>query len=232
MAHLTNPTIPPSTDHKGLNDMTETLNQAALFAALSVHINAHPDLAELASVSGSTLQISGTEGVTAAVAWAHTLGGDRTVTLGAHPHGDVGVKITGTMAGRRVTVFTVDDDRLHELLPPDVGQPYFQRQCTLTLADLEAHLDTAVPADETNAPEPEGTPGAQLAAALHVMFPEDFFAIAEADAYGALKHKVLTNCEINNTTPREVLEAIDPEDRAFAAKADDPAAFLASRIES
>ncbi|UUV34298.1 hypothetical protein NQK81_12875 [Amycolatopsis roodepoortensis] len=127
--------------------MTETLNQAALFAALSVHINAHPDLAELASVSNSTLQISGTEGVTAAIAWAHTLGGDSTVTLGAHPHGDVGVKITGTMAGHRVTVFTVEDDRLHELLPPDVGQPYFQRKCTLSLADLETHLDTAAPVE-------------------------------------------------------------------------------------
>ncbi|KZB86360.1 hypothetical protein AVL48_26550 [Amycolatopsis regifaucium] len=128
------------------------MNQAAFFAALSVHINAHPGLAELASVSNSTLQISGAEGVPAAIAWAHTLSGDNTVTLGAHPHGDVGVKITGTVAGHRVTVFTIDDDRLHELLPPDVGQPYFQRKCTLTLADLEAHLDTEASADETDAP--------------------------------------------------------------------------------
>ncbi|KZB82888.1 hypothetical protein [Amycolatopsis regifaucium] len=127
--------------------MTEPTNQAAFFAALSVHINAHPDLAELASVtSDSTLQIASDEGTPAALAWARTLSGDITVDLRAFPSGTAtGVKISGTMAGHRVTVFTVEHDRLHELLPPDVGQPHFQRTAMLTLAELETHLGSARP---------------------------------------------------------------------------------------
>ncbi|WP_340686370.1 hypothetical protein LCL61_08775 [Amycolatopsis coloradensis] len=138
--------------------MTETLNQAAFFAALSVHINAHPDLAELASVSSSrsTLQVSSEEGITAAIAWAHTLSGDNAVGLTAHPGGCTGVTITGTMAGHRVEVFTVDYDRLHELLPPDVGQPNFQRTLTLTLHDLETHLASGRPEHLAAQAEAEG----------------------------------------------------------------------------
>lgn len=123
--------------------MTESVNQAAFFAALSMHINAHPDLPTLASVaSDSMLQISGHDGIAAAIAWAHTLGGDKTITIGAHPDGKTGVLIHGTLAGHDVRVFTVDDNRLHELLPPDVGQPYFERARTITLAGLEACLAT------------------------------------------------------------------------------------------
>ena len=222
--------------------MTDSLNQAAFFAALSVHMNAHPDLHALASVTeGWTLQIPGDAGITAAITWAHTLGGDNTVKLRPHSNGEIGVHISGTVAGHAVTVFTVDNDRLHELLPPDVGQPYFERTRTVTLAELESHLTSAtadapvskqIPAWRGTWPTATTEFDQQLATALDLFPAPVTAAILASDAFGALAYKVNRRCQETSETPEQVLNSVSDNDVAFLASADDPAAFLASRIES
>ena len=140
--------------------MADSLNQAAFFAALSVHINAHPDVPELASVSwAGLLHVPGTAGITGALTWARTLGGEVVVRLGSHGNGETGIEIRGTVAGHDVAVFTVDHGRLSELLPADVGQPYYERNTTITLTELESYLAAAdAPVSK---PIPASAPGAE-----------------------------------------------------------------------
>jgi hypothetical protein len=71
----------------------------------------------------------------------------------------------------------------------------------------------------------------QFGDALGAIFTRDLHEIASSDAYGALKFKVLHRCQRTGETPRQVLDTISTSDRAFVARANDPAAFLASRIE-
>lgn len=54
--------------------------------------------------------------------------------------------------------------------------------------------------------------------------------IIASGAFGALAYKVSRCCQ--EETPAQVLNSVSADDRAFALHADDPAAFLASRIES
>jgi hypothetical protein len=72
----------------------------------------------------------------------------------------------------------------------------------------------------------------QFGDALGAMFPRDLHEIASSDAYGALKYKVLHRCQDTGETPAEVLATVSATDRAFVANANNPSAFLASRIES
>jgi hypothetical protein len=71
-----------------------------------------------------------------------------------------------------------------------------------------------------------------LAGAIVTLFPTAAGAIMDSDAFGALSHKVNRRCQDTGETPTQVLSSIDPDDRAFAPNAADPAAFLASRIDS
>lgn len=67
--------------------------------------------------------------------------------------------------------------------------------------------------------------------ALRALFPDDVAAaIEEADAFGALVHRVRERAREYDHTPAEVLGAVDEEDRAFAGRADEPAAFLAAKV--
>ena len=66
--------------------------------------------------------------------------------------------------------------------------------------------------------------------ALGAMFPNELHEIASSDAYGALKYKVLHRCQRTGETPRQVLDTVGAGDRGFVGRANDPAAFLASRI--
>ncbi|WP_103348699.1 hypothetical protein [Amycolatopsis sp. CA-128772] len=79
--------------------------------------------------------------------------------------------------------------------------------------------------------EPELTVEQQFADALGAVFGKDVRAIARSDAYGALKYKVLARCEDTGETPRQVLDTISADDRAFISRANDPAALLASRVD-
>ncbi|WP_344858050.1 hypothetical protein [Amycolatopsis ultiminotia] len=80
--------------------------------------------------------------------------------------------------------------------------------------------------------EPSRTLEQQLADALGAVFPTDLHEIASSEAYGALKYKTLQRCQDTGETPRQVLDSISARDRAFVPDANDPAAFLASRIDS
>ncbi|RJQ92389.1 hypothetical protein [Amycolatopsis panacis] len=90
---------------------------------------------------------------------------------------------------------------------------------------------TQTPAEPTeDAAEPTGTLEQQFADALGAAFPKDLHEIASSDAYGALKYKTLQRCQDTGETPRQILAGLSPSDRAFVARANDPAAFLASRV--
>ncbi|MDI5980106.1 hypothetical protein [Amycolatopsis magusensis] len=124
--------------------------QTDFLAALTEHLRTHPGLPELASITFGVdrmLQVR-PDLLAEAVMWAHTLAGP-TVQLHCHSDGGVGVLITGSLAGHEATVFTTADD-LAPLLPPDTGQPYYQRAVRLTLAELESHLDTAATTPEAS----------------------------------------------------------------------------------
>ena len=71
----------------------------------------------------------------------------------------------------------------------------------------------------------------QFADALGAMFPAALHEIAMSEAYGAVKYKVIQRCQATGETPRQVLATVSARDRAFVPNANDPAAFLASRIE-
>jgi hypothetical protein len=79
--------------------------------------------------------------------------------------------------------------------------------------------------------EPPETLEQHFADALGALFPAALHEIASSDAYGALKYKVIQRCQDTGETPRQVLNSISPRDRAFAPNANNPAAFLASRID-
>ncbi|MFI5606869.1 hypothetical protein [Amycolatopsis sp. NPDC051903] len=70
----------------------------------------------------------------------------------------------------------------------------------------------------------------EFLAALGEMFPHDVHAIAGSGAFGALEYKVLERCHETGETPTQVLASVSSRDRAFVRRANDPAAFLASRI--
>jgi hypothetical protein len=70
----------------------------------------------------------------------------------------------------------------------------------------------------------------QLASALAEVFPTAISAIQEATAFGALAYKINRRCRETGETPRQVLSAVDPDDRMSTPNAADPAAFLASRV--
>ncbi|MEU4674474.1 hypothetical protein AB0F91_42585 [Amycolatopsis sp. NPDC023774] len=82
----------------------------------------------------------------------------------------------------------------------------------------------------TPSPDVERTLEQEFAAALGEMFPRDVHVITSADAYGALEYKVLDRCQETGETPTQVLASVSAGDRAFVSRANDPAAFLASRI--
>ncbi|QFU90944.1 hypothetical protein [Amycolatopsis sp. YIM 10] len=229
-----------------MTEQTDSMKHAAFFAALSMHFNAHPHLPGLATVAWcETLHVP--SGLAEALDWAHTLGGSITASIGTLSSTETAVHINGTIAGHRVEVFAVDRDRLHELLPPDEGQPRHQRTRSITLAELETYLaDTAAPATET-AQDQHDDPGndtppaeedahsekleQQFTHALGDMFRGALLLeISSSDAYGALKYKVLQRCQATGETPEQVLDSISYADRTFAAEANDPAAFLASRV--
>jgi hypothetical protein len=100
--------------------------------------------------------------------------------------------------------------------------------------DPHTHVTPPAVPGPANQPTPAvGDVGEALAWALFTLFPSTAEVIKDSDAYGALSYKVSRRCQEIGETPREVLDALDREDRVFAAtRADDPAAFLASRIDS
>ena len=71
-----------------------------------------------------------------------------------------------------------------------------------------------------------------FAGALVALFPTAAEEIKDSDAFGALSFKVDRRCQETGETPRQVFESLDADTRAFVPRANDPAAFLASRIDS
>ncbi|MEV0066660.1 hypothetical protein [Amycolatopsis sp. NPDC050768] len=97
---------------------------------------------------------------------------------------------------------------------------------------LAAQPEAEASEPEADAGELEWTLEQAFADALGGMFPRELHEIASSDAYGALKYKVCQRCQETGETPAQVLAAVSPSDRVFVARANDPAAFLASRIDS
>lgn len=108
--------------------------------------------------------------------------------------------------------------------------------------------DTGIAATELEEPEPDDTAsGADpeevvdnhsattevigITAAVRDVFPADVAQQIEAsDAFGALAYRVLQRVAATGQTPTRVLRDLDPSDRAFASRANEPAAFLAAKI--
>jgi hypothetical protein len=71
-----------------------------------------------------------------------------------------------------------------------------------------------------------------LVGAIVTLFPDAAEAITESDAFGVLGYKVNGRCRDTSATPLEILNSIEPNDRAFGVNTTaDLAAFLASRID-
>ncbi|MFC9250634.1 hypothetical protein [Amycolatopsis thailandensis] len=67
--------------------------------------------------------------------------------------------------------------------------------------------------------------------ALRGQFPAELAKEVErADAFGAVVYRVREFAREHDLAPFEVLAAISPEDKEFTGRADDPAAFLASKV--
>lgn len=92
------------------------------------------------------------------------------------------------------------------------------------------HTDDTEPAAEVIATIPVAEES--FAGVILALFPDSAEAITNSDAFGALSYKVSRRCRETGHTARQVLESLDADTRAFAPHADDPAAFLASRIDS
>ncbi|NKQ54993.1 hypothetical protein HFP15_19095 [Amycolatopsis sp. K13G38] len=103
---------------------------------------------------------------------------------------------------------------------------------TPTEAGQGSEQHTPVPAWRGTWPAETRSFDTQLADALHELYPDVVVAFTGADAFGALAYKVNRRCRETGETPLQVLTSLDPEDRVFAPGALDPAAFLASRIDS
>ena len=94
---------------------------------------------------------------------------------------------------------------------------------------------------DTETPEtpgrPAGTGGdrggweAQVVAGLARVFPAELAArIADSDAFGALAYRLGECVDEYGGTPADVLGQVGEADRRFAARANDPAAFLARKV--
>ncbi|TNC20900.1 hypothetical protein [Amycolatopsis alkalitolerans] len=101
-----------------------------------------------------------------------------------------------------------------------------------TEAGQGAGPETPVPAWRGSWPADTSSFDTQFADALHELYPDAVSVFAKAAALGALAYKVNRRCQETGETPLHVLTSLDPGDRAFALNANDPAAFLASRIEN
>ena len=102
-----------------------------------------------------------------------------------------------------------------------------------------APTDTDPEAPETPAP-PAGASGtggdrggweAQVVAGLARVFTAELAArIADSDAFGALAYRLGECVDEYGGTPADVLGQVGEADRRFAARANDPAAFLARKV--
>ncbi|MFF4598129.1 hypothetical protein [Amycolatopsis sp. NPDC001319] len=110
--------------------------------------------------------------------------------------------------------------------------PVSQPTPALARSATTAETPTEPAEQDQNPHMPASTPEHEFADALGALFPHALHTIARSDAYGALKHKVLRRCGETGETPADVLAEISEDDRAFAPRANDPAAFLASRVDS
>jgi hypothetical protein len=125
------------------------------------------------------------------------------------------------------------DDQPDEPAPAPSDGPAEEAAAAASVAS-EPQAQSPVPIPAWRETLPSGTTGfdEQFAAALRDAFPDAVAAFTDSDAFGALNFKVHRRCQQTSETPLQVLSSIDPNDRTFALTADDPAAFLASRIES
>lgn len=70
-----------------------------------------------------------------------------------------------------------------------------------------------------------------LSEALRALFPDEVAEeIEQAEAFGALAYRVRERVTEHGQAPADVLAAIDADDREYAGRANEPAAFLAARV--
>lgn len=108
--------------------------------------------------------------------------------------------------------------------------------------------DTGIATTELDEPEPSDTPSTTAAeeatdehseateatgvkAAVREVFPVDVAQQIEAsDAFAALVYRVEQQAAATGQTPAQVLHSLDSDDRSFAGRANEPAAFLAAKV--
>lgn len=82
-----------------------------------------------------------------------------------------------------------------------------------------------------NKDDTEGAWAAGVRSAVREVFPRSVAGqVEEADAFGALVHRVRERAQLLDKAPCDVLRELDDNDLWFTGEADEPAAFLAAKI--
>ena len=229
-------------------NLTSALRQAAALSALAAHLTAHPHLNTVWVTPEGTLQLRDYDAVeagtydpaTALLAWAASLT-NPTATVNVLD-GEPFVEVTGTTNISHLVVWDVVPN-LTAHLPTDlrpgrqpldldllcaaIGSPTTTRQPTLSTEHDQA---TTGPDSPMHDDERVEDPTDVLAAVRAVFPPELADATEDSEAFGALIYQVRQRAAATGRTPVQVLRELNPDDLAFAAYANEIAAFLAAKI--
>ncbi len=125
---------------------------------------------------------------------------------------------------------TADPDSADPVAGPDrsgADEPGEPAGTTVGLTQaVEPESEAAAPA----AVEPLGWEEQARRAVAAVFTPGVAETVTTSDAFGALAYRLREHHDSTGAGPRAVLAGLDPDVLDFAARADDPAAFLASRV--
>ncbi len=136
--------------------------------------------------------------------------------------GDAGTPIPATFPAEREAVEDAIEQGWHHNRATNV------LTCPACLDDMAGDTEDPAAAGDAEAALPWEQ---RVAQAIRATFPaETAKEIVADDAIGALTYWLRQRCADTGQTPRQALQAIDPDDRAFAGRADQPAAFLAAKV--
>jgi hypothetical protein len=100
--------------------------------------------------------------------------------------------------------------------------------------DVDPDDQPETTSDDATTTPTESTPASSdqpEAAALREVFSVEFATRVQAsEAFGALVYRIQERTAAFGVSPALVLRELDPADRAFALRAEDPAAFLAAKV--
>jgi NTP pyrophosphatase (non-canonical NTP hydrolase) len=132
-----------------------------------------------------------------------------------------GFDLSGATARKWATIQRRDPTAIRAAHQPTTSVP----------AGAEYHADTATRTATRTARAGRSGWENQVRAAIGGMFPPGVARqIISSDAFGALAYRLGQHAQDTDATAEQVLGELDLGDREFAARADDPAAFLARKV--